>query len=321
MLILFISYLFSLLFSLYKKGGAFPGFALFVCKKIRGWGLCPQLLKGDCLEIMKEIPESAVDMVLCDLPYQMTDCAWDKIIPFPELWGQYHRIIKENGAIVLFSAQPFTTKLIYSNLKHFRYCWYWKKNNKTGFSYAKYQPMRCIEDICVFYKKMPTYNPQGLKRLENGRMKKGLNSNVDGIYKAGALSKKHTQKYTGYPVHVLEFKKDATNKNRLHPTQKPVALLEYLIKTYTSPGEVVLDNCMGSGSTGEAAINTGRKFIGIEKDEHYFNVAKERIRGVVENVNPETGEILSEHSNKTNDTETGIYKRLSKGGELEAGDG
>ena len=251
---------------------------------------------------MKELPENSVDMVLCDLPYQMTDCKWDKIIPFPELWEQYNRLIKENGAIVLFSAQPFTTKLIHSNLKYFRYCWYWKKNNKTGFSYARYQPMRCIEDICVFYKKMPTYNPQGLKRLEKGYKRQKQSGGRESIYKMETLSKEYTQKYTGYPHHLLEFKNDAMNKNRLHPTQKPVALLEYLIKTYTNPGEVVLDNCMGSGSTGEAAINTGREFIGIEKDEHFFEVAKERINEVVENVDRKAREILSEHRSKKNVT-------------------
>ena len=262
-------------------------------KTKRRWCLCPQLFLGDCLEEMKKIPDGSVDMILCDLPYQMTDCKWDTMIPFDLLWNQYNRIIKENGAMVLFSAQPFTTKLIQSNLKKFRYCWYWKKNNKTGFTYARYQPMRCIEDICVFYSKMPTYNPQGLKRLEKPITKKKHFSNKDTIYKTDTLTKGYTQKYTGYPVHLLEFNNEAVNnKKRLHPTQKPVELLKYLIKTYTNPGETVLDNCMGSGSTGEAAIRTGRRFIGIEKDEHYYSVAKERIEGVVEDVDPETGEIL-----------------------------
>ena len=236
---------------------------------------------------MRDIPEHSVDMVLCDLPYQMTSCEWDKIIPFPELWGEYNRIIKENGAIVLFSAQPFTTKLIHSNLKHFRYCWYWKKKNVTGAPFAKVQPMRCVEDICVFYRKAPTYNPQGLKKLDRVKIN---NPKGNGVYR----KKKNAsvQTHTGYPVHLLEFANDTMNKSRLHPTQKPVALLEYLIKTYTNPGEIVLDNCMGSGSTGEAATRTDRRFIGIEKDEHFFKVAKERIRGVVENVDPKTRAIL-----------------------------
>lgn len=256
---------------------------------------------------MAKIPDGSVDLILCDLPYQMTDCKWDTIIPFDQLWEQYNRVIKHNGAVVLFAAQPFTTKLIYSNLKNFRYCWYWKKNNKTGFTYARYQPMRCIEDICVFYGKMPTYNPQGLKRLEKPIKKKKHHSNKEMVYKSDSLSKEFTQKYTGYPVHMLEFNNEAVNnKNRLHPTQKPVALLEYLIKTYTNPGETVLDNCMGSGSTGEAAIKTGRKFIGIEKDEHYFSIAKERIKGVVGNVDPETGKILSKFRDKENEPKSGI---------------
>ena len=127
---------------------------------------------GDCLEIMKDIPDNSIDMVLCDLPYGTTDCRWDSIIPFDELWNQYNRVSKENAAVVLFAAQPFTTKLIQSNLKHYRYNWYWKKNNVTGFSYARYQPMRCIEDICVFYRKYPTYNPQGLKEIKNPKARK-----------------------------------------------------------------------------------------------------------------------------------------------------
>ncbi len=225
-------------------------------------------------------PES-VDFILCDLPYGTTNCEWDNIIPFEPLWEQYNRIIKSNGAIVLFSAQPFTTKLIHSNLKHFRYCWYWKKNNVTGFSYARYQPMRCIEDICVFYKKMPTYKPQGLKRVENPRIRKPKEKK-DSVYKTSTLLNEHVQKYTNYPKHLLDFKNEvASNKNRLHPTQKPVKLLEYLINTYTNEGETVLDNCMGSGSTGVACVNTGRKFIGIEKEDKYFEIAKQRINNAV----------------------------------------
>ena len=220
---------------------------------------------------MKNIPEASVDMVLCDLPYGMTDCKWDCIIPFDELWKQYNRVVKPSGAVVLFSAQPFTTKLIYSNLKNFKYCWYWLKPYSTGFCFAKYQPMRKIEDICVFYRKGCTYYPQGLKPIENAKTKQKRKGNI-----YGGLDKAYTPKYTNYPTNILKFA--GINKNRLHPTQKPVDLLEYLIKTYTLPGEIVLDNCMGSGSTGEAALNTGRKFIGIEKDEHYFKIAKERLK-------------------------------------------
>lgn len=240
---------------------------------------CPVELKhGDCLERMKEIPDGAVDMILCDLPYGTTDCKWDSIIPFAPLWEQYNRVAKQNAPVVLFSAQPFTTKLIHSNLKHFRYCWYWKKNNVTGFSYARYQPMRCMEDICVFYRKMPRYDPQGLVKLNAPKQRKKKTTKTDNVYRMDTLSKPYEQRYTNYPKHLLEFANEAvSNKNRYHPTQKPVKLLEYLINTYTSPGAVVLDNCMGSGSTGVACINTGRKFIGIEKETKYFEIARQRI--------------------------------------------
>lgn len=223
---------------------------------------------------MKNIPNKSVDMILCDLPYGTTDCKWDTIIDFDELWTEYKRIVKDNGAIVLFSAQPFTTALIHSNLKDYRYNWYWKKNNKTGFTFAKYQPMRCVEDICVFYKQAPTYIPQGLIKVKNPKVRQRNDSGKDMIYKAGTLLKPYLQKYTNYPVHLLEFAKDVKS---VHPTQKPVALLEYLIKTYTNEGETVLDNCMGSGSTGVACANTGRKFIGIELDKEYFKIAESRV--------------------------------------------
>lgn len=226
---------------------------------------------------MKEIPNGSIDLILCDLPYGTTDCKWDTIIPFDALWEQYHRIAKTNAAVVLFSAQPFTTKLIHSNLKNFKYCWYWKKANVTGGIFCKYQPMRCIEDICVFYRKMPTYNPQGLKRLDAPIIHKPQkNGQVLREKKNPSV-----QTHTGYPKHILEFSGvNVGSKERFHPTQKPVDLLEYLIKTYTNSGETVLDNCMGSGSTGVAAMNTGRKFIGIEQDEKYFEIAKQRINSV-----------------------------------------
>lgn len=232
-----------------------------------------ELIQGDCLEKMKGIPDKSIDMILCDLPYGTTACKWDSIIPLEQLWAEYNRIIKDKGAIILFSAQPFTTILINSNMKNYRYNWYWKKNNKTGFVFAKYQPMRCVEDICVFYKGMPTYNPQGLIKLDKPIKETGKKIN---IYNQATLDKPHVTEFTNYPVHVLEFKKEFG----LHPTQKPVDLLEYLIKTYTNEGETVLDNCMGSGSTGEACINTNRRFIGIEKDKKYFEIARNRIKEV-----------------------------------------
>lgn len=250
----------------------------------RMWSLCPFTIKqGDCLELMKDIPENSVDMILCDLPYGTTACKWDTVIPFKSLWEQYFRIAKSNAAICLFSAQPFTTQLIHSNLKHFRYCWYWQKNNKTGFAFARYQPMRCVEDVCVFYKKLPTYNPQGLKKVEKPKVRQKIKAHNESVYAiAKETGNSYISKYTNYPCHILQFKNEvASNKNRLHPTQKPVALLEYLIKTYTNENDVVLDNCMGSGSTGVAAINTNRRFIGIEKDDKYFEIAKQRIESAV----------------------------------------
>lgn len=226
--------------------------------------------QGDCLELMKEIPDKSIDMVLCDLPYNMTDCEWDKQLPFSELWQEYSRITKDNSAIVLFSIQPFTTKMIQSNLKYFRYCWYWKKNNATGGQFAKVQPMRCIEDICVFYKHKPPYNPQGLVKLEKPIIRKDIRHSNLYDYRGKAKP----QYYTNYPKNLIEFNRD---KEYYHPTQKPVPLLEYLIKTYTNEGQTVLDNCMGSGSTGVAAVNTGRQFIGFELNPQYYETAKNRI--------------------------------------------
>lgn len=231
----------------------------------------------DCLEGMKSIPENSVDMILTDLPYGVTECEWDNIIPFAPLWEQYNRIAKENAAIVLFAVQPFTTKLIHSNLKDFRYCWYWKKNNVTGAPFAKVQPMRCIEDICVFYKKKPTYNPQGLKKLEKPKIREKDKADKERVYRI-RTTKQHVQKYTNYPVHLLQFSNEAaSNKNRLHPTQKPLALCEYLIKTYTNENDVVFDSCAGSGTTLVAAKKNGRQYIGFEAAEKYYNTAVERL--------------------------------------------
>lgn len=222
---------------------------------------------------MQDLAPGSVDMVLCDLPYGTTACKWDTIIPFEPLWAQYRRVVKANGAIVLFSAQPFTTALIHSNLKQYRYNWYWRKNNATGGIFCKYQPMRCIEDICVFYRRMPTYNPQGLTALERPIVNKPVRSQTTREKKTSSV-----QRFTGYPKHLLEFPGvNVSSQKRVHPTQKPVDLLAYLIKTYTGPGDVVLDNCMGSGSTGVACVNTGRRFIGMEMDGEYFNVARQRI--------------------------------------------
>lgn len=231
-----------------------------------------KIYNTDCMEGMKEIPDKTIDMILCDLPYGVTACHWDKVIPLDKLWQEYKRIIKDNGAIVLTAAQPFTTALIHSNPKWYRYCWYWRKNIATGFAISKYQPLRCMEDITVFYKKAPTYNPQGLIQLTEPKCRAAYNR-VNGIYGDSTLRRSYIQKYTNYPTNLLEIKCE----RGLHPTQKPVELFEYLIRTYSDEGETVLDNCMGSGTTAVACIQTGRNYIGFETDEAYFHLAQERI--------------------------------------------
>ena len=233
------------------------------------------LLNGDCLKLMKEIPDGSVDLILCDPPYGTTDCKWDYVLPFDKLWAEYDRVLKPDGATVLFSAQPFTTQLISSNYKDFRYCWYWLKNMPTGFTYARYQPMRKVEDICVFYKKMPTYNPQGLQPVDKPRSRRKKPPKRESIYKSDTLLKEYTPRFKNYPKNVLQF----DCERGYHPTQKPVPLLEYLVKTYTNEGDTVLDNCMGSGSTGVAVKRVGgRHFIGIEQNKVYFEIAQKRIK-------------------------------------------
>ena len=233
------------------------------------------LLNGDCLKLMKEIPEGSVDLILCDPPYGTTDCKWDDVLPFDKLWAEYDRVLKPDGVTVLFSAQPFTTRLISSNYKAFRYCWYWLKNQTTGFTYARYQPMRKVEDICVFYKKMPTYNPQGLLLIENPKTYKANPGKAGDLWTLRPRKKEYTPLFKNYPKNVLEFKCE----RGYHPTQKPVPLLEYLVKTYTNEGDTVLDNCMGSGSTGVAVKRVGgRHFIGIEQNKVYFEIAQKRIK-------------------------------------------
>lgn len=235
-----------------------------------------KLLNGDCMKLMQEIPDGAVDLVLCDPPYGTTDCAWDSVLPFNQLWAEYNRVLKMDGAAVLFAAQPFTTELINSNRRAFRYCWYWLKNQPTGFAFARYQPMRKIEDICVFYRKHGTYNPQGLQVIRNPRTIKPKRNRKDYVYDAETLAHEYTPRFKNYPKNVLQFK----TERGLHPTQKPVPLLEYLVRTYTNEGDTVLDNCMGSGSTGVAVKRVGgRHFIGIEQNKVYFDIACERIEG------------------------------------------
>lgn len=232
-----------------------------------------KLLNGDCLELMKDIPDGSVDLILCDPPYGTTELKWDSVLSFDRLWAEYNRLLKPNGVAVLFSAQPFTTQLIASNRKAFRYCWYWLKNQPTGFTFAKYQPLRKVEDICVFYKIRPTYNPQGLQVIEKPTMKRNKKRSAPGSVRE-TFRDFYTPRFTNYPKNVLQFNTERGH----HPTQKPVPLLEYLVKTYTNPGDTVLDNCMGSGSTGVAVKRVGgRHFIGIEQNKDYFEIAQKRI--------------------------------------------
>lgn len=226
---------------------------------------------------MQTIPDRSIDTIICDPPYGFTDCKWDSIIPLDALWKEYRRILKLKGNCVLFGNQPFTAQLIVSNLREYSHMWYWRKTAPTGHLHAKRQPLRIIEDVAVFIlnrrgNTRATYNPQGLKDCYIEQCERGKSE----IY-SGVLPKTFIQTKTGYPRNVLEYRSVASGVNRLHPTQKPVALLEYLVNTYSNPGELVLDNCMGSGSTGVACANTGRRFIGIEKEKIYFDIASERI--------------------------------------------
>lgn len=227
------------------------------------------LMNGDCLELMLDIPDGSVDMILCDLPYGTTACKWDTVIPFEPLWAQYRRVAKPNAAIVLTASQPFTTALIASNMREFRYDLKWCKTQATGFYNANRMPMRAHEDIAVFYRALPTYNPQKTP----GEAYRKRRASAPDVYHGKDL---HETVSDGarHPLSWRVFQRDA---DKLHPTQKPVALMEYLIRTYTNEGDVVLDNCMGSGTTGVACVNSFRNFIGIEMDTNYFNIAKSRI--------------------------------------------
>jgi len=262
------------------------------------------LLHGDCLVEMKKIEDNSVDLILCDLPYGTTDRSgvekkngnnrllkWDTVIPLELLWLEYKRVLKPKGAVVLTADQPFTSKLIMSNIEWFKYEWIWKKKKTTGFLLANYRPMKQTEDVIVFspahaaaasrHGGNMTYNPQGLiekkvkKKNDPNRLGKFLH-NPEHMGKGNKLlhETEYEQKFTNYPSEIIEFGLD---RNVVHETQKPVALMEYLIRTYSNEGEIVLDNCMGSGTTGVACINTNRKFIGIEKKDEYYDVAKKRI--------------------------------------------
>ncbi len=225
-----------------------------------------KILQGDCLELMKDIPDKSIDMILCDLPYGTTACKWDTIIPFEPMWEQYKRIIKDNGAIVLTASQPFTSALVMSNVKDFRYCWVWDKKISGNPLLAKYQPLKTHEDICVFSKKTHKYFPEmrkGKMRTKGGGKSKLLNME---------MSKSVNDDY--YPISIIEH---SNAKRGIHPTQKPVALFEYLIKTYTNEGDLVLDNCAGSFTTAIAAENTKRNWICMEQLEEYCEIGKNRI--------------------------------------------
>ena len=242
---------------------------------------------GDCLGWMTKLPDESIDMILCDLPYGTTQCKWDIIIPFEPLWEQYKRIIKGSGAIVLTSSQPFTSLLIASNIEMFKYAWIWEKDNASNFFAAKFQPLNNTEDVCVFSsgganngtKNAIPYYPQGIEQISE--------SHVNGKNVGGLIGKAHkttmregreyTQNQTGYPFKTLKFKRDA---NKIHATQKPIALFEYLIRTYTLDGALVLDNCSGSGTTILAGKNTNRKWICIEKEKEYCDKSIERIRSI-----------------------------------------
>lgn len=242
------------------------------------------LYRGDCLEEMNKIPDKSISMILCDLPYGTTSCRWDVLIPFNLLWAHYNRVIKDNGAIVLFCTEPFTSLLIQSNLSMFKYKWIWTHNHAANFAQAPYMPMKNYEELAVFSKGGMTknslnrmqYNPQGIEDTHKVWGGVPESPHRPGRKKQG----KYVQTKTGYPRMVIDFPKE---NNKWHPTKKPVALLEYLVKTYTDVDEVVLDNTMGGGSTGVACVNTNRRFIGIELDENYYDIAYQRIANAIPN--------------------------------------
>ena len=246
-----------------------------------------ELFCGDCLEVMKGLADGCADMILCDLPYGTTACSWDSVIPFEPLWAQYKRLIKPRGAVVLFGSQPFTSALVMSNPGWFKYCWVWDKIRASNFFAAKFQPLNNTEDVVVFShggcnngtKNPVPYFPQGIESCNIvAKNSKSVGGKIGDAHKTSMVrGGGYKQTTTGYPNKVIRFIRD---KKPVHPTQKPVALMEYLIKTYTNENETVLDFTMGSGTTGVACKNLNRKFIGIEKDETYFKIAQDRIAAI-----------------------------------------
>ena len=239
-----------------------------------------ELMKGDCLEMMKSIPDGSVDLILTDPPFGTTKCSWDSVIPFEPMWAELKRIIKPNGAIVLFGAEPFSSLLRCSNIKDFKYDWVWEKSKATGFLNSKRQPLRAHEIISVFYSKPPTYTPQMTEGVayNKGVRKEQTQNDVYGSFDQVEVKSDGLR----FPRSVQYFK-TAESEGGFHKTQKPVALLEYLIKTYTQENETVLDFTFGSGSTGVACVNSNRNFIGVELDENYFNIAEKRIQDALDN--------------------------------------
>ena len=240
-----------------------------------------ELMQGDCLEVMKDIEDKSVDMILADLPYGTTACKWDTIIPFEPLWEQYKRIIKDNGAIVLTASQPFTSALVMSNPKMFKVAIVWNKKKAGNFVQGNIQPLKIHEDVLIFYSKQPTYNPQKTLLDKPQKVRNGAKNRQDrkeaGGFGGTVIYSDKFEADKKLPTTIVEISKDNYGKNVFHPTQKPVALFEYLIKTYTNEGDLVLDNCMGSGTTGVACKNLNRNFIGIELDPDYFKIAEKRI--------------------------------------------
>lgn len=252
-----------------------------------------QIHHGDCLDLMQAIPDGSIDMILADLPYGVTDCSWDIVIPLERLWGEYKRVIKKDGAVVLFGSQPFTTILIMSNLDWFRYDLIWQKDQPTGGLNANRMPLRNHEEVLVFYQNLPTYNPQKFN-FQNARLKLGEGNSISlnnkdpnrDIYGHTWCDSRYEWVETGkrYPLSVMHCSSKQRSVDNVHitrkthPTQKPVALFAYLIRTYTNPGELVLDNVAGSGTTAIAAIETGRDWLCIEKDKRFFQLAGERIK-------------------------------------------
>jgi site-specific DNA-methyltransferase (adenine-specific) len=239
-----------------------------------------KIICGECIEEMKSIEKESIDMILCDLPYGTTQCKWDVVIPFDKLWEQYERIIKPNGAIVLTATQPFTSQLVMSNLKLFKYSLVWEKSKSTGYLNSKKMPMRSHEDILVFYKKPPTYNPQ---MTEGKPYDKGTAHRPTEVYRE-QKKEVHVKNDSGlrYPKSVQYFKTAESEGKVYHPTQKPIKLFEWLINTFSNENDIILDNCMGSGTTIIASINTNRRYIGIELDSKYYDITQERVKKIFE---------------------------------------